>query len=239
MVECEETEHPDGSGAGSSGADTREQCDGAGGAQTVSPAEVQVQWCLSVAEQEADPGHTADGEVGSNHLYEGPLLQVLSLDDRIEHDRRPSGDKSHPQFDVLNRWTRESPLVESTNFEECLPPYGPETSPERSGGARGFLVDMMVKKVADRRNVAWRVGLVVIGAEDGSQTRVGPKCDSESLEGVGVHLDVGVDKNEHVSCRLSCSSIPGLCWTCARRALDDHQLVRRLMRPLNGGYATF
>ena len=204
----------------------------------MSPAEVQVQRCLPVAEQKADPGDAADGEVGANHFYEGPLLQVLSLDERLKQDRRASGDKAHTEFDVLNGWIRESPLVKSPNLEKRVPPYGAEPSPERSCGACSFLVDVMVKKIAERRNVASCIGLVVIGAENSSQARVGAKGFSKSLEGIGMHLDVGVDEDEHVSCCLSCSSIPGFCRTRARRAVYDHQLVRRLNRPLNGGYAT-
>ena len=233
MVERDEADHGASGCAGPSGADSHEQSDGAGGAQTMSPAKVQVQRCLPVAEQKADPGHTADGEVGANHLYEGPLLQVLSLDARLKQDRRASGDKAHTEFDVLNGWPRESPFVESPNVEKRIPPYGAEPSPERFCGACSFLVDVMVKKIAERRNVALCIGLVVIGAENSSQARVGAKGISEPLEDVGMHLDVGVNEDEHVSCRLRCPPIPGVGRARRRWPIDHDQLVGSSVRSMD------
>ena len=233
MVERDEADHGASGCAGPSGADSHEQSDGAGGAETMSPAKVQVQRCLPVAEQKADPRHTADGEVGANHFYEGPLLQVLSLNARLEQDRRASGDKAHTEFDVLNGWPRESPLVESINVEKRIPPYGAEPSPERFCGACSFLVDVMVKKIAERRNAASCIGLVVIGAENSSQARVGAKGFSKSLEDIGMHLDVGVDEDEHVSCRLRCPPIPGLGRARGRWSIDHDQLVGPVIRSLD------
>ena len=199
----------------------------------MSPAEVQVQRCLPVAEQKADPGDAADGEVGADHLYECPLLQVLSLDKRIKQDRRASSDKAHPEFDVLNGWIREPRVVESPNVEKRIPPYGAEPSPECFRGACSFLVDVMVKKIAERRNVASCIGLVVIGAENSSQARVGAKGFSKSLEDIGMHLDVGVDEDEHVSCRLRCPPIPGLGRARGRWSIDHDQLVGPVIRSLD------
>ena len=152
---------------------------------------------------------------------------------RLKQDRCASCDKAHTEFDVLNGWPRESPLVESPNVEKRIPSYCAEPSPECFCGACSFLVDVVVKKIAERRNVALCMGLVVIGAENSSQARVGAKGISKSFEDIGMHLDVGVDEDEHVSCRLRCSPITGLGRARRRWPIDHDQLVGPVVRSLD------
>jgi hypothetical protein len=200
----------------------------------VATAEVQRTRARAALHDELQPRNAATQQVGLGHLEERPLLQVLSLNGRVEHDSTTARVQSHAELDVLDGCPRETRLVEAAERLECVPSHRTEAGPEGRRRSRAFVVDVVVQEVAERRDDAVRARIVVVGAEDRRQLRVDREGVSNPPEDVRMHLDVRVDEHEHIA---HCPARPevarrGGADPC--REFDDDDLVRRIVRAVYG-----
>jgi hypothetical protein len=108
-----------------------------------------------------------------------------------------------------------------------------ETCPERARLAGRLLVDVVVQEVAEARDRAGRLGVVVVGPEDGGQFGIAVEMRADALEGAGVDNDVGVDEDEDLAACAACALVARVCGPGPRRAAHHHQLLWRPPRRLD------
>ncbi|OLT14681.1 hypothetical protein BJF78_17800 [Pseudonocardia sp. CNS-139] len=85
-------------------------------------------------------------------------------------------------------------------------------------------MDVVVQQVAEGRDGA--AGLdVVVGAEERGQVRLGLERGLDPGERVGVHLDVGVDEDEHVTGGAAGAGVAGVAGGEVGGTVDEHDLV--------------
>jgi acetyltransferase-like isoleucine patch superfamily enzyme len=150
---------------------------------------------------------------------------MLPLDERVEHDSLTFGVKAHPELDVLDRRQSEASLVEPAGVEERHTPDGAETRPKGRGRSRTFLVHVVMEQVAKGGNDATRAGIVVVGAEKRDQAGLAVERVSNASESVFMHLDIGVEEDEHVAAGSTRTEIPRGRRTDSRRGIDNDHLV--------------
>jgi hypothetical protein len=145
---------------------------------------------------------------------------------RVKPDRLTHGYEPHAELDVFHARVGEAPLVEASSFEERLAPDRSETGPKSRGRPGGRVVDVMVKQVAEVRDDAARMWIVVIRSEDRTELGVVVEGSTDPSECVTVHLDVRVEEDEDVACRPSCSLITCGCRAQCCRLIDKDDLLR-------------
>jgi hypothetical protein len=171
------------------------------------------------------PGDAASKEVGLAHPCERPPLQMLPLDPRVEDDAAAHLIEPDPELDVLDRGHRETLLVEAAKPQEDVAAYGAEACPE--GGRRPGvpLMDMVVEEVAEVRDEAPGVGIVVVRAEHGVELGVVVECRSDTGERVIVHFDVGIDEHEDFPLRAARAEVACAGRPETERLVDDDRLL--------------
>ena len=80
-------------------------------------------------------------------------------------------------------------------------PDGAEPGPERRRGAGRAGVDVMVQEVAKARDELWGGRVLVVGAEDRVQPRIGVEALAQQAQRVRVDLDVGIDEDDDLALR--------------------------------------
>jgi hypothetical protein len=141
--------------------------------------------------------------------------------------------QAHAQLDVLHR-ARVQRRVEATARHEGVAADRAEAGPERRRLAGRAPVHVVVEQVAELRDRVAAGGLVVIGAEQRRQPRVGGERRADARERVGVDAHVGVDEHQHVAARLPRAAV-------ARRrrpvaVAGDDDVVTGLRRRLDRGH---
>ena len=202
-----------------------EEQDGRCGGDTMRPAEVERRPARTVLEHKPQPWHAPPEQIRLRHAHERPLLEVLSLNSRVEENAFALRVKAHAELDVLYGWEREASFVESAEVVEDVAPDRAEPGPEGGRDSGVLLVDVVVEQVAEVGDNAGRPRFVIVGAKDRRQIRVVVKGAPYPNEDVFVHLDVGIDEDQDVPARL-----PGRKVACGRRPevaglFDDDQLL--------------
>jgi hypothetical protein len=159
---------------------------------------------------------------------------VLSLNRWIEDDATSLCVEAHPELDVLHRGLREPLFVETAKRQKDVTPDRAEPCPERRGSSSAFVMDVMVEEIPEIGDDAGGSGIVIVGAEDRGEARVVLEGAANPGECVAVHLDVRVDENEHIACRLPRAEVSSGCGTEVAGPVDDDELLRDAGCPVDG-----
>lgn len=196
----------------------------------IAPTEIQSGRPGTGLEDELQPWHTSLEEIGLRHAPQRPLLEMLSLNRRVEQNATSGRVKTHPQFDVLDRGPRESLFVEAAEVEEHVTADRAQPSPKRSGDACALLMNVMVQQVPKLRNEACDGGIVVVRAEESCESFIPIECAPDSVEHVSMDFDVGIHEDQNIAARLPRSKISRRCGTKMMGAVDDDQLFGTVCR---------
>ncbi len=161
---------------------------------------------------------------------------MAAADRRVEEQPGPPCVQPHTQLDVLDARLRVALGVEAAGGDELGAPHGSQAGPERLGLTGRAGVDVVMEQVAKARGEAGRRRVVVVGAEDRDQVG-GEEVPLDSPEGVLVHLDVGIDEDDHIGFGLVSAGVAGRGGAAVGRVADDDQLVRRSLARLDRGQA--
>ena len=100
------------------------------------------------------------------------------------------------------------------------------------------MVDVVVEQVAEIRDDAHRTGIVVVGPEHCRKVSVTIEGRPDPDEDVLMHLNVGIDEDEHVADRLPDAKIPRRGRTEPGGPVDDDQFLGSRRGSLNGADGT-
>ena len=107
----------------------------------------------------------------------------------------------------------------------ALAPHRAEAGPEGLRLARGAGVDVVVEEVAVLRGERRVRRVVVVGAEDRRQLGVGGEAALDQRQRLRVHLDVGVDEDQHVGLALGGAEVARPRRSGARRLFQHRHRV--------------
>ena len=235
-----EREQRDGAGADEprpSNGDAPCEAEGGERAEPVTGAQVERARAAASLEHELRPRKPAAGEVGPHHRGQRPALEVPALEKRVGGDPRSARGEPQAELEVLDGRRRVAVGVEAAGGEEGLTPDRAETGPERLRRPRSLLVHVVVEEVAEARHERGVGGVVVVGAEERVEARVGGEGRADAREGVAVRLHVGVDEQEDVAGRAAGTLVPGGSRPGRRGRIDDDHLLRRLVGGSDRGQA--
>jgi hypothetical protein len=204
-----------------------EQHDRRAGPNTMTPTEVQGGRARVVFEHQPQPRHATPEQISLCNARKRPALQMLPLNRRVEEDAATVSTEAHAELDILDRREREPFLVEAANLDECVAANGSQPGPEGGRESGAFVVHMMVEQVAKVRHDPSAARIVIVGSEDCRQLRVVLEQRPDPNKSVGVHLDIGVNEDQHIAVRAPRTEVPSGSWAEVGRLVDDDHLLRR------------
>ena len=199
-------------------------------ADPVSPAAVERGGDPPRAELERHPRRPSAGDVRPQHRAERPPLEVGALDRRIEPEPASGHRQPVTQLDVLDRRVGVPGAVEAADLQEVCSAHGPEPAPERLAGPAAVWCTWWWSRLRNIETVPRAVGRVVVGAVQRRELRVVREGRPDPTEGVRVHLDVGIDEDEHVPGCPAGAGVAGIRCGEGGGSVDDDDLVGGIRR---------